>query len=117
MEERTLRLASGLTKTQDSAGLKQGLELTWEGADAGRRLELVREPWPIENGSHDRRDVTPGEDQRRVRKGAVPQVMAGLRSTPIHLAWDVGPTLAAATRRVGNCFTRALTLLGLPQLK
>ena len=138
VEVRTLRLTSVLTKGQDRAGLKQGFErtreravkgektvevvhgitrLTREEADAGRLLGLVREHRQIENGSHDRRDVALGEDQRRVRKGSAPQGMAGLRSTVIHLAQDGGPTLAAAMRRLGNCFSRALTLLGLPLLK
>jgi hypothetical protein len=61
--------------------------------------------------------VTLGEDQSRVRKGNAPQVMAALRNTVVHLAQQVAPGLAAAVRRLGNCFHLALGLLGLPQLE
>jgi len=131
-------LTSTLTKHQEWAGLKQGFELTRERtekgkktvevvhgitslsrerADAGRLLAVVREHWQVENGSHYRRDVTLGEDQSRVRKGSGPQVMAALRSAVIHIAQEVAPSLAAAVRRLGNCFSQALSLLGLPQLE
>lgn len=131
-------MTSTLTKHQEWAGLKQGFELTRERtekgkktvevvhgitslsrerADAGRLLAVVREHWQVENGSHYRRDVTLGEDQSRVRKGSGPQVMAALRSAVIHIAQEVAPSLAAAVRRLGNCFSQALSLLGLPQLE
>jgi predicted transposase YbfD/YdcC len=86
-------------------------------ADAQRLLELTRGHWGIENGSHYRRDVTLGEDASRVRKGAAPQILAGLRNSIIHLVKDVAPGLARAIRRLGNCFSQALDLLGLPQLE
>ncbi len=137
-EKRTLRLTSTLTKGQDWAGLKQGFEITRERtaggkttvevvygitslsrerADAARLLGLVREHWGIENGAHYRRDVTLGEDLSRVRKGSAPQVMAALRNTVIHLTAGVADGLAAAVRKLGNCFHLALNLLGLPQLE
>jgi predicted transposase YbfD/YdcC len=137
-EKRTIRLTMTLTKHQDWAGLKQGFELTRERtekgettvevvhgitslsrerADAKRLLDLVREHWQIENGSHYRRDVTLGEDQSRIRKGDAPQVMAAMRSAIIHVAQEVAPCLAAAVRRLGNCFSLALDLLALPQLE
>lgn len=138
VEKRRIRLTATLTKHQDWAGLKQGFELvrertergektvevvygitslSRERADAKRLLGLVREHWGIENGSHYRRDVTLGEDASRVRKGGAPEVMAALRSVVIHLAQEVAPSLAAAVRRLGNCFPLALELLGLPQLE
>lgn len=138
VEKRTLRLTRILTVHEHWAGLKQGFELTRERtvkgkktvevvygitslshgrADAARLLGLAREHWQVENGSHYRRDVTLGEDASRIRKGDAPQVMAALRSTVIHLAQQVAPTLAAAVRRLGNCFSQALDLLGLPQLE
>ncbi len=86
-------------------------------ADAGRLLGLVREHWGIENGSHYRRDVTLGEDASRIRKGSAPEILAGLRNGIIHLVKDVAPGLATAIRRLGNCFSQALDLLGLPQLE
>ena len=127
-----------MTKHQDWAGLKQGFELTRERtikgvravetgrgitsltaerADAGRLLQLTRGHWGIENGLHYRRDVTPGEDASRIRKGTAPQVMAAVRNTIIHATKEIAPNLAAALRRLTNCFSQALSLLGLPQIE
>jgi len=138
IERRTLRLTATLTKHQDWKGLRQGFELTRERtekgettvevvhgitslgreeADAERLLGLVRGHWGIEDGSHHRRDVTLGEDASRIRTGSAPQVMAALRNTIIHLAKDVAPSLAAAVRTLNNCFSQALSLLGIPQLE
>lgn len=137
-ERRTLRRTTLLTKTQDWAGLKQGFELTRERtvrgvttretvygitslsveqADAGRLLALTRGHWGIENGLHYKRDVTLGEDASRVRQEAAPQVMAALRNSIIHLLDDTADSLAAAVRTMSNCFNKALTLLGLPQIE
>jgi predicted transposase YbfD/YdcC len=138
IERRSIRLTTILTKTQQWKGLKQGFELTRERtvkgkttvevvygitslsrerADAQRLLQLTRRHWGIENGSHYRRDVTLGEDQSRVRKGSAPQILAGLRNSIIHLVQEVAPGLATAIRRLGNCFSQALDLLGLPQVE
>jgi len=127
-----------LTKTQDWAGLKQGFELTRERtlggvttretvygitslsvaqADAGRLLALTRGHWGIKNGLHYKRDVTLGEDASRVRREAAPQVMAALRNSIVHLLEGTADSLAAALRTMSNCFNKALTLLGLPQLE
>lgn len=137
-ERRTLRRTTLLTKTQDWAGLKQGFELTRERtvrgvttretvygitslsveqADAGRLLALTRGHWGIENGLHYKRDVTLGEDASRVRQEAAPQVMAALRNSIIHLLDNTADSLAAAVRTMSNCFNKALTLLGLPQIE
>lgn len=139
IEKRTLRTTTILTKQQDWAGLKQGFELVRERtakgqttvevvhgisslsperADAKRLLELTRGHWGIENGLHYRRDVTMAEDASRIRKGVAPQVMAGLRNSLLHLLGDVAaPSVAAAMRTMGNCFSQALAFLGLPQLE
>jgi hypothetical protein len=139
IEKRTLRTTTILTKRQDWAGLRQGFELTRERtiqggrtvevvhgitslsparASATRLLELSRDHWAIENGLHYRRDVTLGEDTSRVRKGVAPQVMAALRNSVIHvLSGLTAPSLAAAVRTMGNCLSRALQILDLPQLK
>lgn len=134
-----MRTTSILTKHQDWAGLKQGFELTRERtiqgvktvetvrgitslsaerADAGRLEKLARGHWGIENGLHYRRDVTMGEDASRIRKGVAPQVMAALRNSILHLLHDVvAPNVAVATRKLSNCLSQALSLLGLPQLE
>src|SRR5262249_31319231 len=123
----------------DWAGLRQGFELVRERtergkktievvhgitslvperADAQRLLELTRGHWGIENELHYKRDVTLGEDASRVRKGAAPQVMAALRNSVLHILSDaLGPSLASAVRTMANCFSQALSILGLPQLK
>jgi hypothetical protein len=139
IEKRTIRLTRILTKHQEFKGLKQGFELTRERtangetsvevahgitsldqqrADAEKMLDLTQGHWGIENGLHYRRDVTMGEDASRIRKGVAPQVMAALRNGVIHaLSEVVAPSLAAALRRMSNCFGQALTLLGLPQIE
>ena len=139
LEKRTIRTTTVLTKHQDWEGLKQGFQLIRERTENGnktvevvhgitslspeeapplRLLQLTRGHWGIENQLHYKRDVTLGEDASRVRKGGAPQVMAALRNGLIHLLSDVGaPSLAAAIRTMGNCFSKALTLLGLPQLE
>jgi predicted transposase YbfD/YdcC len=92
--------------------------LSPERADARRLLELTRGHWAIENGLHYRRDVTMGEDASRIRKGGAPQVMAALRNGIIHVLSDVvSPSLASAMRSMGNCLSKALGILGLPQLE
>jgi hypothetical protein len=138
LEKRTIRLTTNLTKHQAWKGLKQGFELTRERtikgvttvevvhgitslgrkkADAARLLELTRGHWGIENGLHYRRDVTLGEDQSRVRKGDAPEVMAALRNAIVNVTQDVSANLAAAVRKLSNCFSQALSLLGIPQLE
>jgi len=139
IEKRTLRTTTTLTKQQEWRGLKQGFELVRERtekgkktvevvhgitslrperADASRLLALTRGHWGIENNLHYRRDVTLGEDASRIRRGVAPQVMAALRNSVIHVLSDVvAPSLASATRSMGNCLSRALELLGLPQLQ
>ena len=84
-------------------------------ADAARLLDLVREPWRIENCLHYVRDVTLGEDACRVRKGGAPQVLAALRNAAIHLLAGVGAeSRAAATDRLAARPKEALDLLGPP---
>ena len=53
---------------------RQEAETVWiitslspEKADAARLLELARQYWSIENGTHHRLDVSSGEDRCRVR--------------------------------------------------
>lgn len=138
-EVRSIRTTTILTKGQEWKGLKQGFEITRERtqkgkttvevvygitslgpeqADAKRLLTLVRGHWGIENGLHYRRDVTLGEDASRIRKGAAPQVMAALRNALIHLLQPLKESsLAAAIRKCTNCFSQALSLLGLPPVE
>ena len=65
---------------------KQEVETVWlitslspEEADAARLLELARQYWCIENGTHYRLDVSGAEDQCRVRHPVAATVLGVLR--------------------------------------
>lgn len=69
-------------------------------ADAPTLLEWWRGHWGIENRLHWVRDVTMGEDASRIRTGAGPQLMAGLRNAAIGVLRSQQVTnIAAALRR------------------
>lgn len=53
--------------------------LTGKQADAARLLELVRQYWSIENGTHYPLDVSAGEDRCRVRHRVAATVLGILR--------------------------------------
>ena len=53
--------------------------LSPEKADAERLLELARQYWSIENGTHYRLDVSSGEDRCRVRHTVATTVLGILR--------------------------------------
>ncbi len=55
--------------------------LSPEQADAARLLELARQYWSIENGTHYRLDVSSGEDRCRVRHPVAATVLGILRRT------------------------------------
>jgi predicted transposase YbfD/YdcC len=59
--------------------------LSPEQASPERLLALNRGHWEIENRLHWVRDVTFGEDQSQIRKGAGPRMMATLRNLAISL--------------------------------
>jgi hypothetical protein len=68
-----------------SAGRKEA-ETVWlvtslgpEKADAARLLQLARQYWSIENGTHYRLDVSAGEDRCRVRHPVATTVLGILR--------------------------------------
>ena len=113
-ERERVRVLPGKTEVETVYGITS---LHEEEANARRLLGLTRGNWGIENRLHYVRDVTLGEDASRIRKGSAPEVLAGLRNSIIHLVKDVAPGLATAIRRLGNCFSQALDLLGLPQLE
>lgn len=103
------RTVGGVTTTETVYGVTS---LTPDRADAGRLLELVRTHWAIENRLFGVRDGTLGEDACRVRTGAAPQVLAGLRNAAVHLLHRVeAPSVAAATRRLACRVREAIRLL------
>jgi predicted transposase YbfD/YdcC len=80
-----------LQRTSDRQGQRHSqtiygiTNLSPQHASAARLLELVRRHWSIENRLHRRRDVTLGEDQCQVRKGAAPLVLATLNNVVLAL--------------------------------
>jgi len=65
---------------------RQEVETVWlitslpaDKADARRLLELARQYWSIENGTHHRLDVSSGEDRCRVRHPIASTVLGILR--------------------------------------
>jgi predicted transposase YbfD/YdcC len=78
-------------------------------ADAKRLLELVRAHWGIENGLHQRRDVTMEEDAMRVRKGNAPHLLASLNNLSLGISVQAGwNNLAAAQRAFAYQIDKAL---------
>lgn len=69
-------------------------------ADPGRLLQVWRGQWQIENGLHDVRDVTLGEDASQIRCGQGPAVFAAIRNTALGLMRLAKQgNIAAAQRR------------------
>ncbi len=90
------RTAAGKTTTEVVYGITS---LPRDRADARRLPGPIRRHRGIENRLHHVRDVTLGEDACRIRSGAAPQVLAGLRNAAIHRLGGVRPgTIAAAIR-------------------
>jgi predicted transposase YbfD/YdcC len=85
-------------------------------ADPQRLAALVRGEWSIENRDHYVRDVTLGEDRCRVRTGALPSILAAMRSHAIGALRLLGFTnIAEGTRWARDDFTRPLIVLGLTE--
>jgi len=104
------RTAASKTTTEVSYGITS---LPRGRADARRLLGLVRRHWGVENRLHYVRDVTLGEDACRVRSGAAPQALAGLRNAAIHLLSRVRPgNIAAATCLLVAKPRKAVDLIG-----
>ena len=87
--------------------------LTPERADPARLLQIWRGQWQIENGLHDVRDVTWGEEASQIRCGQGPAVFAALRNTALGLMrLAKQANIAAAQRRYAMYPCAALALLG-----
>lgn len=110
VERRRLRVTTGEVSTEVTFGLTS---LAAEDATPARLLTLLRGHWHIENKAHWVRDVTFDEDRSQVRCGAIPQVMATVRTTAIGLLRQTGETnIAAAGRRYAAQPRLALALIG-----
>ena len=92
-----------------------------DGTDACFLLELssgisekIERIWSIENRDHHVKDVTLGEDRCCARTGALPAILAPMRSHAISALRLLGFTnIAQATRWARDDFTHPLTILGL----
>jgi hypothetical protein len=88
--------------------------LAAEAASPRRLLRLLRGPWHSENQAHWVRDVTFDEDRSQVRTGALPRVLATVRTTAISLLRGAGEAnMAAGCRRCAAQPWRALALIGI----
>jgi predicted transposase YbfD/YdcC len=88
--------------------------LTARQANPRRLAELARGEWAIENRDHYVRDVTLGEDRCRVRAGALPSILAVMRSHAISTLRLLGFTnIAEGTRWARDNFEHPLIALGL----
>lgn len=86
-------------------------------ASAKDLLRYVRAYWGIENGLHNRRDVTFREDRTRLTLGYAGHVMASLNNLVIGLFRLAGFTNLARARRICNPLLNQLDYLALePQL-
>jgi hypothetical protein len=75
-------------------------------------LWVARSEWGIENGLHDRRDVSLQEDAGHLRRGHGPQVMAALNNAVIGLLYHQGArNLPALQRHFAYHFDRMLALV------
>ena len=109
VRERTVK---GVTTAEVVYGITS---LTRGAADAGRRLDLTRSHWGIENGLHHTRDETFREDRCRVRRGHAPRVLASLRNVAVPLLRGTDhPSVAAATRAMAAHPEHAIELLNAP---
>jgi hypothetical protein len=78
-------------------------------AAAARRLAVVRAPWRIENGVHQRRDGPREEAARRVRSGNAPHLLASLKNLTLGISVPAGwDKLAAAQRAFAYQIDKAL---------
>jgi predicted transposase YbfD/YdcC len=116
VERRRVHLATGLLSTEVTAGVSS---LAAEAANPRQLLALLRGHWHIENKAHWVRDVTFDEDRSQVRTGALPHVLATVRTTAISLLRGAGEAnIAAGCRRCAAQPWRALALIGLlPTMK
>jgi hypothetical protein len=89
---------------------RQEVETVWiitslgpEKADAARLLELARQYWSIESGTHHRLDVSSGEDRCRVRHPVAATVLGVLRRAVQgeYRAWAASPAQSAGQHLSG----------------
>jgi len=95
------RSQDGTLTVEEAYGITS---LTRQEADAEQLLDILRGHWGIENGLHYVRDVTLAEDASRVRKGAAPTILAGLRNAALVLLGKLN--LASIAEAIRACAFR-----------
>jgi predicted transposase YbfD/YdcC len=109
LHRRRIDIKTGKVEQEVAYGLTS---LNSAQASPERLLYLSRTYWGIENGLHQRRDVTFGEDRNRLTRGHAGRVMATLNNLVIGLLRLAGATNIAAARRWCDAnFTHTLTPL------
>jgi predicted transposase YbfD/YdcC len=107
LERRRVEVRTGKEEREVVYGLTS---LSPSQASPARLLGLIRAYWGIENGLHQRRDVTFHEDRIRLTRGRAGRVMASLNNLVIGLLRQTGATNLAAARRWADAyFTLSLT--------
>jgi len=109
LDRRRIDIKTGRQEQEITYGLTS---LSATEASAQRLLYLTRAYWGIENGLHQRRDVTFKEDRTRATRGHAGRTMASLNNLVIGLLSRAGATNIAAARRWFDAnFTLALISL------
>jgi predicted transposase YbfD/YdcC len=109
LERQRVELKNGKQTTEVIYGLTS---LKRTPHSAHRLLGLIRTYWGIENGLHNRRDVTFNEDRTRLTQGDAGHVMATINNLVIGILRQAGATnLAEARRNHDAHFTQTVTLL------
>jgi len=104
--ERRVTVAEKRTTTEVHYGISS---IPATVADAKRMLEVVRAHWGIENGLHQRRDVTMEEDAMQIRRGQAPHLLASLNNLSLGISLQAGwNNLAAAQRAFAYQIDKAL---------
>ena len=125
---RSIRVSSELKGYSDWPGLEQVFEIRrrWQSkgewheavrygvtslpatiAIPERLLKLKRGHWTIENGLHDVKDVTMGEDKSMAHCDNGPKIMAALRNTAVSLLRHAGFSTIAARMRYNSTHPQA----------
>lgn len=109
LERQRLEIKTGKQTQEVVYGLTS---IKRQNASARQLMRLVRTYWGIENGLHNRRDVTFKEDGTCLTQGNAGHVMATLNNLVIGILRLTGATNLAQARRDHDAdFTKAITLL------
>lgn len=104
---------TGKSETEVIYGLTS---LSSKAASARKLHDLIRDYWGIENGLHQRRDVTFHEDRIRQTIGYAGHFMASINNLAIGLFRHAGCTNIASARRVVDSLFNQATYLAIERI-